>query len=77
MSKIIDLNTFAEEKQGVDQVVQEAKISLEENMIYIVSNRKLTPMILPIGVFGETMIMWQNDNAVPKENIGKSKKQID
>ncbi|MEK4535660.1 MULTISPECIES: hypothetical protein [Peribacillus] len=52
-------------------------MSLEENMIYIVSNRKLTPMILPIGVFGETMIMWQNDNAVPKENIGKSKKQID
>lgn len=77
MLKIIDLNTFAKEKQGVDQVAQEAKISLEANMIYIVSNRKLTPMILPIGVFGETMIMWQNDNAVPKESIGKSKNQID
>ncbi|MFD4815074.1 hypothetical protein [Peribacillus butanolivorans] len=46
-------------------------------MSNIVSSRKLTPMILPIGVFGETMIMWQNDNAVPKECIGKSKNQID
>ncbi|WP_338565246.1 DUF3954 domain-containing protein [Peribacillus frigoritolerans] len=46
------------------QLVKETKINLEENMIYIVSNQKLTPMNPPDGGFGETIIMWQNDNAV-------------
>ncbi|MFP3512818.1 DUF3954 domain-containing protein [Peribacillus sp. SIMBA_075] len=42
----------------------EVKINLEENMVYFVSNQKLTPMNPPDGGYGETKIMWQNNNAV-------------
>jgi hypothetical protein len=42
----------------------EVKISLEENMVYVVSNQKLTPMNPPDGGYGETKIIWQNDKAV-------------
>ncbi|MFD9627715.1 DUF3954 domain-containing protein [Peribacillus muralis] len=59
----------------------EAKINLEENMIYIVSNQKLTSMNPPVGGFGETMITWQNDKAVHTTTkfstpIGKKEKKL-
>ncbi|WP_349730429.1 DUF3954 domain-containing protein [Peribacillus frigoritolerans] len=50
------------QKTGVGAM--EVKINLEENMVYVVSNQKLTSMNPPDGGFGETIIMWQNDNAV-------------
>ena len=42
----------------------EAKINLEENMIYIVSKQKITQMEPPNGGFGENVISWQNHAAV-------------